>query len=101
MSLPPAAITKPETSNTASHVVPCNAARIDAGSVRSATKSMNVGRQIARGPAAIQHRDIGTVGGQSLDQPATDEDRTPQDQRLHVGTIAFRWRYDRIKLIRR
>jgi hypothetical protein len=35
---------------------------------------MNVGRQIARGPAAIQHRDIGTVGGQSFDQPATDED---------------------------
>ena len=51
MSDPPAAITNPDTSNTASQSRPARAVRIWSASVRSATsRSTSAGRSLGSGP---------------------------------------------------
>ncbi len=83
MSDPPAAITNPETSNTASQSRPCEHAAqlVDVGAVGH--QPLDVVGQIRRRPPPVEHGDVVSAREQRLDGVLADEHRATEDERPH------------------
>ena len=88
MSLPPAAMTKPDTSYTTSHSLDAERGlhRRDLGPVGHQV-SDSLGKLGGR-LAAVEDGDLVPAGQERLDQPLADEHRTAEDQRSHHSVLS-------------
>ena len=90
MSLPPAAMTKPETSYTTSHSLDAERGphRRDLGPVglQVADSLGKLGGRLA----SVEDGHLVPTGEERLDQPLADEHRTAEDQRPHHSVLSSR-----------